>query len=147
MACPLFIPSSALGDLVTISAPFGDLYAGRCAASPDTEIEPDTLRRCCNPGYARRHCERAAQTDSDAVRVMVRADDGCQVQVAWAIERDHHPVAVGVETVEVVAGEAAPLSGSVTALAAQIRACAAAYARQTHARPALPRRTAAAAHL
>jgi hypothetical protein len=146
MACPLFIPSSALGDLVTISAPLGDLYAGRCAASPDTEIEPNTLRRCCNLGYARRHCDRAAQAEADAVRVMVRADDGCQVQVAWAIERDHHPVAVGVETVEVVAGNVMP-PGSLTALAAQIRACAAAYARQTHARPALPRRNVAAAHL
>lgn len=145
MACPLFIPSSALGDLVTVSAPLGDLYSGRCAASSDAEIEPDTLRRCCNLGYARRHCERAAQADPDAVRVMVRADDGCNVQVAWAIERDHHPVAVGVESVEVVAGEAIP-TGDETALAAQIRACAISYARQTHRRPVLPRPNTAAAH-
>jgi hypothetical protein len=145
MACPLFIPSSPLGDLATAAAPLGDLYAGRCAASPEAEIEQGTLRRCCNLGYARRHCGRAAQADSDAVRVLVRADDGRQVQVAWAIERDHHPVAVGVETVEVVAGEATG-SGGLTALAAQVRACAASYARQTHARPAIPRRNAAAAH-
>jgi len=145
MACPLFIPSSALGDLVTTSAPLGDVYAGQCAASPDAEIEPETLRRCCNRGYARRHCDRAAQADSDAVRVLVRADDGRSVQVAWAMERDHHPVAVGVETVEVVAGEITP-SGTLTALAAQVRACAASYARQTHARPVLPRRNVAAAH-
>ena|SRR3569833_2327473 len=146
MACPLFIPSLAPGDPATASAPLGDLYAGRCAASPDAEIEPDTLRRCCNPGYARRHCNRAAQAESDAVRVLVCADDGRFVQVAWAIERDHHPVAVGRETVEVVAGEATP-PGSPTALAAQVRACAASYARQTHGRPVLPRQNAAAAHL
>jgi hypothetical protein len=145
MACPLFIPTSALGDLVTISAPLGDLYSGRCVASPDAEIEPDTLRRCCNLGYARRRCARAAQADSDAVRVLVRADDGRQVQVAWSIERDHRPVAVGIETVEVVAGETTP-AGNLTALAAQVRACAASYARQTHRRPVLPRRNTAAAH-
>src|SRR6185312_14557901 len=137
MACPLFIPSSPLGDLATAAAPLGDLYAGRCAASPGMEIEPDTLRRCCNLGYARRRCERAAQADTDAVRVLVRADDGRHVQVAWAIERDHHPVAVGVETVEVAAGDVDP-SGSPDALAAQVRACASAYARQTHARPVIP---------
>ncbi|HVV45384.1 MAG TPA: hypothetical protein VHC72_09260 [Bryobacteraceae bacterium] len=145
MACPLFIPSSPLGDLVTASAPLGDLYAGRCGADPAAEIEPDTLRRCCNLGYARRQCKRAAQADSDAIRVLVRADDGRSVQVAWAIERDHHPVAVGIETVELAAGEATP-AGSLTALPAQVRACAEAYARQTHARPALPRRNAAVAH-
>jgi hypothetical protein len=145
MACPLFIPSSPLGDPATAAAPLGDLYAGQCAASPDAKIEPDTLRRCCNLGYARRRCERAAQADSDAVRVLVRADDGLKVQVAWSIERDHHPVAVGVETVEVVDGETTS-SGSLTALGAQVRACAASYARQTRARPAAPRRNAAAAH-
>jgi len=135
MACPLFIPSS----------PLGDLYAGRCAADPQAEIEPDTLRRCCNLGYARRQCARAAQADSDAIRVLVRADDGRSVQVAWAVERDHHPVAVGVETIELVAGEATP-ARSLTALTAQVRACAEAYARQTHARPAVPGRNAAVAH-
>ncbi len=139
MACPLFIPSPAPGGSATISA-------GRCAASPEAEIEPDTLRCCCNRGYARRHCDRAAQADSDAIRVLVRADDGLSVQVAWAIERDHHPVAVGVETVEVVAGEINP-AGSLTALAAQVRACAATYARQTHRRPGPPPQNAAAAHL
>ncbi|HEU5022546.1 MAG TPA: hypothetical protein VFT60_11665 [Bryobacteraceae bacterium] len=145
MACPLFIPSSPLGDPATAAAPLGDMYAGQCAASPDAEIEPDTLRRFCNLGYARRRCERAAQAEADAVRVLVRADDGRQVQVAWSIERDHHPVAVGVESVEVVAGEATS-SGNLTALAAQVRACASSYARQTLARPALPRRNAVAAH-
>jgi uncharacterized Zn-binding protein involved in type VI secretion len=145
MACPLFIPSSPLGDLVTTSAPPGDMYAGQCAADPGPEIEPDTLRRCCNLGYARRHCERAAQADSDAVRVLVRADDGCKVQVAWAIERDHHPVAVGVETVE-IGGVETTRAGNLTTLGAQIRACAETYARQTHRRPPLPRRNSAAAH-
>jgi len=145
MACPLFIPSSPLGDLATTSAPLGDVYAGGCAADPLAEIEPDTLRRCCNRGYARGCCERAAQSDSDAVRVLVRADNGRVVEVAWAIERDHHPVAVGMEMVEVMPGEILP-AGRLTPLAAQVRACAEAYARQTHARPVLPRGNAVAAH-
>jgi hypothetical protein len=145
MACPLFIPSSPLGDLMTTSAPLGDVYAGRCAADPLAEMEPDTLRRYCNRGYARGCCDRAAQSDSDAVRVLVRADNGRVVEIAWAIERDHHPVAVGIEMVEIAAGGITP-PGSLMPLAAQVRACAEAYARQTHARPALPRRNAVAAH-
>ncbi len=75
---------------------------------------------------------------------MVRADNGRAVEVAWAIERDHHPVAVGVETVEVIPGDAPP--SGLAALAAQLRACAEAYVRQTHARPAPARPNAAVAH-
>jgi hypothetical protein len=145
MACPLFIPSFSPGNLVTIAAP-GDLCEGWCAADPSASLDPDMLRRHCNPGYARRHCERAAQADADAVRVLVRGDNGRAVEVAWSIERNHHPVAVGVETVEIVPGETAP-AGSLTALAAQVRACAEAYARQTHARPVFPGRNSTAAHL
>ncbi|HVW09992.1 MAG TPA: hypothetical protein VHC90_15490 [Bryobacteraceae bacterium] len=145
MACPLFIPSAPLGDLVKISPPLGDVYNGRCAAAPSAEIEADTLRQCCNLGYARRHCERAAQAEADAVRVLVRADNGRVIEVAWAIERDHHPVAVGVEKVEIISGETALPAGQTT-FAAQVRACAQAYARQTHARPAVSRPNATAAH-
>src|SRR5580698_6290297 len=95
MACPLFIPKSPLGELVTIATPLGDLYGGNCAAAPAAVIEPETLRRYCNFGYARGHCERAAESDADAVRLLVRAERGGFVEIAWAVERNHHPVAVG----------------------------------------------------
>jgi hypothetical protein len=145
MACPLFIPSFPLGDLVTIAAPLGDLYAGHCAADPAARIEGDTLRRHCNFGYARPHCERAARADADAVRLLVRAENGHAVEVAWAMERDHHPVAVGVEMVEIVPGETSP-ERCISPLNAQVRACAESYTRQTHAGPVLPRPNAAVAH-
>lgn len=145
MACPLFIPSSPLGDLVTIAAPLGDLYAGHCAADPTAGLDGDRLRRHCNFGYARTFCERAAQADADAVRVLVRGDNGHAVEVAWAMERDHHPVAVGIEMVGVVTGETSP-ERRISPLAAQVRACAESYIRQTQARPVLPRRNAAVAH-
>src|SRR5580692_8325367 len=95
MACPLFIPSTPLGELVSVATPLGDLYAGNCAADPRAAIDSDTLRRYCNFGYARCHCERAAQSDADAVRLMVSAERGNIVEIAWALERNHHPVAVG----------------------------------------------------
>ena len=141
MACPLFVPSSPLGDLVSIAAPLGDLYAGHCSADPAAPVDPDTLRRFCNFGYARGHCERAAQSEADAVRLLVRADDGQAVEVAWSVERDHHPVAVGVESVQIgVDGPAA------TAFLSQVRACASSYVRQIHSRPAFPGPTALTAH-
>lgn len=141
MACPLFIPSSPLGELVTIAAPLGDLYGGRCAADPAAEIEPETARRFCNFGYARGHCQRAALSEADAVRLLVRADDGRTVEVAWSTERNHHPVAVGVERVELNAGDPSDVP-----LKAQVQACAAAYARKTQARPAFVGQTVVAAH-
>jgi hypothetical protein len=130
MACPLFVPTSPLGELVAIAAPLGDVYGGNCAADPLAVIEPEMLRRYCNFGYARGHCERAAQSDADAVRFMVRAERGGVVEIAWAVERNHHPVAVGVAQVGVnqveIATDAIPV-GDV--LARQARACATAYRR------------------
>jgi hypothetical protein len=75
--------------------PLGDAYGGGCAADPGTLIPNDTLRRCCNLGYAREACERAAQSEADAARFMIKADQAGLIEVAWSLERDHHPVAVG----------------------------------------------------
>jgi hypothetical protein len=142
MACPLFIPTSPLGESVSAAAPLGDLYSGCCGAEPAAAIDPETLRRYCNFGYARGHCERAAQSDADAVRLMVRAERGSLVEIAWAVERNHHPVAVG--TVEVETTSPVPPAGD--ALNRQIYFCAASYMRQAHARPVSVGHIAAAAH-
>jgi hypothetical protein len=141
MACPLFIPKTSLGELVSIATPLGDLYGGSCAAAPSAVIEPETLRRYCNFGYARGHCERAAESDADAVRLLVRAERGDFVEIAWAVERNHHPVAVG--NMECKPGTQ-PIEGDV--LAWQAHACAAAYMRQVHPGADEARRIAAGTH-
>jgi hypothetical protein len=114
MACPLFLPAS----------PRGDLYGGDCAADPVT-INDDILRRCCNIGYARGSCRRAAQSDSDAFRFLIKANRDGVVDVAWSSERNHHPVAVGTLAVNcaVSIDETGPLER-------QARAFAIAYLRQ-----------------
>jgi hypothetical protein len=119
MACPLFLPASPLSG-------FSDLHDGRCAAERELPISSDTLRLCCNIGYARGVCERAAREEVDAIRVLVKANRGGTIEVAWSMERNHHPVAVG--SVEV--------TGSASCdqpLERQARACAEAYLRQTGA--------------
>jgi hypothetical protein len=140
MACPLFIPSAPLGELVSIAPPLGDLFEGHCAGDTSASIDAGVLRRHCNFGYARGCCERAAKSDADAVRLMVRGQRGSVVEIAWSIERNHHPVAVGrmdVETSEEPSGEA---------LAQQAYACAIAYLRKTQGVPVSVRQIAATAH-
>jgi hypothetical protein len=118
MACPLFLPASQL-------APLEDLYGGECAAQAGALIPIDVLRRCCNAGYARGICERAAQSDADAFRFLVKANRAGVVEVAWSSERNHHPVAVGSLAVDcrIGASEAEPLER-------QAHTYAAAYLRQ-----------------
>lgn len=142
MACPLFIPTSPLGELVAVAAPLGDLYGGHCSADPAAEIEPEILRRYCNFGYARGFCARAAGSEADAVRLLVRGERGSLVEIAWAVERDHHPVAVGVMEVETDGAGV----GAGDALALQVFACASAYARQVHGRPGFVGQITAAVH-
>ena len=87
-------------------------------------IPADVLRRCCHIGYARGVCERAAGSEADAMRFLVKSyRGGGTVEVAWSIERNHHPVAVGsFEVTETMTTE--------RPLERQARACAEAYLRQ-----------------
>ena len=62
---------------------------------------------------------------SDAVHFLVRSDDGVTIEVAWAAERNHHPVAVG--TLRVPRNPAAPADD----LESQAQACARNYLRLT----------------
>ncbi len=103
MACPLFLPSSPL-------AGFSDLYAGECSAAIGENIPARTLRQCCNTGYARGCCERAARSEADVFRFAIKANRGGAIDVAWSSERNHHPVAVGLLTVNgAAAADASPL--------------------------------------
>jgi hypothetical protein len=118
MACPLFLPASSL-------TPLEDLYGGECAGELGALIPVDVLRQCCNAGYARDSCKRAAQSDADAFRFLIRANRAGIVDVAWSSERNHHPVAVGTLAVD--------CNGSITEtgpLERQARAFASAYLRQ-----------------
>src|SRR3954462_13919525 len=99
MACPLFLPVSPLTGFPPEATTLGDLYGGECAADAGALIPVDTLRACCNAGYARGTCERAARSDSDAVRFLIKVNTQSVIDVAWSIERNHHPVAVGTTQV------------------------------------------------
>jgi hypothetical protein len=122
MACPLFVPASPLMG-------FTDLYGGECAAEAGALIPvviPDAvLRQCCNAGYARDSCKRAAQSDADVFRFAIKANRDGIVEVAWSSERNHHPVAVG--TLAVDCGADATDAGP---LERQARVYAAAYLLQ-----------------
>lgn len=99
------------------------MYGGECAAEA-VVLSFDTLV-CCNAGYARGSCERAAQSNADALRFLIKANRDGVVDVAWSSERNHHPVAVG--TLAVDCGSAAT---ETTPLERQARAYASAYLRQ-----------------
>jgi hypothetical protein len=115
VACPLFLPE------------LSDPSEGHCAGDLAAIIPVDTLRRCCNRGYARAVCERAAGSEADAMRFLVKSHRGGAVEVAWSIERNHHPVAVGsIKVTLATAEDASPLER-------QARVCAEAYLRQVGA--------------
>lgn len=117
MACPFFLPDLPLSD-------FSGFYTGECAADVfGSSIGPGTLR-CCNTGYAREACARAAESESDAFRFLVKAERAGIVDVAWSSERNHHPVAVGT-----LAVDPAQAAGR-DPLERQARACAVAYIAQ-----------------
>ena len=120
MACPFFLPSSQL-------AGFSDLYTGDCASDIGSNIPADTLRQCCNAGYAREFCERAARSDADAFRFAIKANHSGAVDVAWLSERNHHPVAVGMLTVN---GALAVSAAATSPLEQQARVYAEAFLRQ-----------------
>jgi hypothetical protein len=118
MACPFFLPDSR-------PTPLSELYGGECAAEPGAPVTGGLLHEC-NHGYARATCLRAAQSEADAFRFLIRAGNGGLVEVAWSSERNHHPVAVG--TLSVSASDSAAESHP---LERQARACVDAYFRQT----------------
>jgi hypothetical protein len=121
------MPSSPLGELVSITTPLGDLYNGHCAVDPSIVIASEMLRLQCNFGHARGLCERAKTSDADADRFLVKADSGSVVEIAWAVERNHHPIATG--TIEIAVDAAGP--AATEPLHWQAYACARSYLRRT----------------
>jgi hypothetical protein len=62
---------------------------------------------------------------ADSLRFLVRSDDGDSIEVAWAAERNHHPVAVGILRIPRHPGPPAD------ELERQAQACARNYLRLT----------------
>jgi hypothetical protein len=90
MPCPFFVYTAAV-----FTSGRDGFYAGECAADPGRSIAEETLRSCCNPGHARTRCAQADGSAADAVQFLIRRETGAVLEIAWAIERDHHPIAVG----------------------------------------------------
>jgi hypothetical protein len=97
MACPWFEPVSPGSSLAGASGamlPLGDAWIGECAAGgrPDSH----TVRSVCNLGYPAGRCPHfPSGAGPDAVRFVIRRDDGNQVSLYYAVERDHLPFAHG----------------------------------------------------
>jgi len=113
--CPLFLPATAM--------PLTGLFTGECAAANEPgPIPMDTLRECCNRGYARAACPRAATIEADATQFLIKSDCDGFIEVAWAIERNHHPLEVGTMRVSELRSSNEPLSHQVQAHANHYRA-------------------------
>lgn len=78
MPCPRFLPDAG------------------CDAQPDVVVDADVIRVACRRGYARESCGHAAQVEADAAQFLIRSHGEGVIEVAWSLERNHHPVAVGV---------------------------------------------------
>jgi len=100
------------------------MFEGACAADAATPIPEETLKECCNRGYARESCRKAACVEPDASRFLVQSDRDGWIEVAWASERNHHPVAVGTLRLEM------GVPAGPEPLERQARAFASAYLRQ-----------------
>ncbi len=101
MACPYFYPTERFVGVTLwphpARLPLGDGFAGCCAANPSDGFSPaeNTLKECCNLGYARRCCDRFPQEGADAVRFTVSSERDAIIRVWYVLERDHHPYANG----------------------------------------------------
>ena len=120
MACPLFIPSESLGGIAPRNVTLGDLYSGSCEADPSVAIPDETLRQCCNSGYARDRCPRAATHPADAMRFLIKVKNFKGLEIAWSAEQNHHPVEVGVVHLSSLSGQ----DSDTTVLHQQARAYA-----------------------
>jgi hypothetical protein len=62
--------------------------------------------------------------EADAAQFLIRSHDGGVIEVAWSLERNHHPLAVGL--IEIAAGCVVQ-----TTLERQAHALASEYLRKT----------------
>jgi len=97
VACPYFCPTQRIEQKLwphPARLPLGDGYAGICRADPSNSFQPgeNSLRECCNLGYARQECERfPADSGPDAVRFAIASDTNGTIRILYVIEKDHRP--------------------------------------------------------
>ena len=124
MACPYFSPTKPLAKQKppgTLRPPLGELYAGRCRCRDNETFAPaeDLLEEGCNFGYARTTCARFPDGDGpDAVRFSLAEDDGSNVRILYAIERDHLPFGHGLAVYARERGEWTGVDGLLQSQAA-----------------------------
>ncbi len=108
MACPFFSPTKPLpwgrwnGK---VRPPLGRLYDGQCKVRQNVKQGDDfrppghLIENACNMGYARDECDRfAGESGPDAVRFVLRNDDGRAARIDYTMERAHLPWAHGSVT-------------------------------------------------
>jgi len=115
MACPYFYPLERRprgSNPRSAMLPLGDVWTGLCRAPSASPDPPDdaTLRLVCALGYARARCPRFPMQDStaDAVRFVIRSDDGITLRLQYVLERDHHPLTHGPLEYSLSAGRFVP---------------------------------------
>jgi hypothetical protein len=107
LACPYFVPREILNDgswLHPSRLPLGAGWSGACCGSgQEVPAEEAHIREFCNLGYAK-GCPHLPETrDWDAVRFCVARISDEQIEVQYACERGHAPIAHGTLTYELKA--------------------------------------------
>jgi hypothetical protein len=137
MACPYFYPVKKFPESAWRRhprLPLGDPYTGVCRVHPMREWLPgqETLRDCCNIGYARHRCPRFPRDSAaDAFRFSVVNDADGAVQVFYVAEREHCPVEHGTLEFVIESGQFRNGHSGETFLK-QARAYVQSYLRRKH---------------
>jgi hypothetical protein len=137
MACPFFYPTERFPESAWRKhprLPLGDPYSGVCRVDPARDWTPDqnTLRECCNLGYARRRCPRFPRGGGpDALRFSVVDDEEGTLRIFYVAEQEHSPVEHG--TIEYAVATNRFLNGDTSeTFQKQARAYAESYLRRKH---------------
>ena len=106
--------------------PLGAPHDGVCRAGPEpVHPEAETLRDCCNMGYAAGRCPRFRGGEGEAVRFSVARPNGATC-VRWLLEAEGLPLLAGSVTAEALeSGD--PLPHAPCRVGVQLRAYWAAY--------------------
>lgn len=100
MPCPYFLPGrriAATARGANCRPPLGALHEGRCSVSGQAP-PANLLEDGCNFGYAAGCAALPSDRAADAHRFVVAGPAAGAIQIRWAQERAHQPVAAGTAT-------------------------------------------------
>jgi len=136
VACPFFMPEAVIAQDDWLHAPrlpLGGLYGGVCCAGGEPFDPPESSRNeICNCGYARGRCDRFPAEAADAVRFSAVSDAPGLLKLVYILEKDYAPAEFGM--LEYSLAEARFLSEPASLLAAQAKAFAQSYLRESAAK-------------